>query len=260
MSEPIEPPGERHFDPQQRAIQTSNDLRSHAELAAVFEGVRKFDAAVRSGLDMDLARELQLKIGRLDKARPDNNPLLPPASLADATSVLTLAADNDLSTNDYHVSRRPGEVRIARWLAGDEVETFYDRLQAHFDAGLESVREELRNQSWKQDASTVAYQTALDAMHISLADRHIRGPVREHGLAALSSQTADELNILYLSDHLMGVPVEAIVGDASAPPDDPSEAQLAWFFKLFLLRGAPGGVEHTCFFAFLQKTDDDDSW
>ena len=47
-----------------------------------------------------------------------------------------------------------------------------------------------------------------------------------------------------------------IVGPASAPPEAPTERDLAWFFKLFSLRGQRDGVEQMCFFTYLQKTDD----
>jgi hypothetical protein len=53
----------------------------------------------------------------------------------------------------------------------------------------------------------------------------------------------------------MNVSAAEIVGDASAPPDAPTERDLAWFFKLFSLRGMVGGSERMCFFAFLQKSD-----
>ena len=55
----------------------------------------------------------------------------------------------------------------------------------------------------------------------------------------------------------MGVSPEDLVGKASAPPEDqPSERDLAWFFKLFSLRGMDGDVERMCFFTFLQKTEE----
>ncbi len=59
-------------------------------------------------------------------------------------------------------------------------------------------------------------------------------------------------------DHVMGVSPAEIVGSASAPPDEPTEHDLAWFFKLFLLRGMGDGIERMCFFTFLQKSDDND--
>ncbi|MDB5303952.1 MAG: hypothetical protein JWM97_1501, partial [Phycisphaerales bacterium] len=38
--------------------------------------------------------------------------------------------------------------------------------------------------------------------------------------------------------------------------DEPTEQDLAWFFKLFSLRGTVDGTERMCFFTYLQKSDD----
>jgi hypothetical protein len=227
-----------------------------AELAAVFEGPRKFDAALRPDLTPALARDLQQSIGRLEKARSIESPLLPPTSAAEAARLLNLPATADLSTLDYHLHRRPGEVMLARWLAGDEVDIFYKRLQAHFDAALEGFREDQRSQQWKQDAATLAYLAALDKIEMDLAERYLREPIGQHNLFVLSTQTADEINISYLAEQIMGVSPAEVVGPASAPPDEPTEADLAWFFKLFSLRGKTEGIERMCFFAYLQKSDD----
>jgi hypothetical protein len=72
----------------------------------------------------------------------------------------------------------------------------------------------------------------------------------------LSTQSADEMNIAYLSDYVMEVWVADIVGPTSAPPEEPTEQDLAWFFKLFSLRGMGEGIEQMCFFAYLQKSDE----
>src|SRR5439155_2079279 len=147
FDEPDEAPAERASDPAARAREKSDEFRMHAELAAVFEGPRKFDAALRPGLDPEIAREVQRTVGRLEKARVADSPLLPPPSAADAAGVLNLPQARDLSTNDYHIHRRPGEVMIVRWLGsggGEEVDAFYERLQAHFDAALSAFREEER--------------------------------------------------------------------------------------------------------------------
>jgi len=172
--------------------------------------------------------------------------------------VLSLPKSRELSTNDYHIHRRPGEVMIFRWLADNpQVETFYERLQAHFDAALNGYRQEERSsQEWKQDPKTTAYLAALDAVEVKMAERYLRAPIREHKLFVLSTQTADEINIAYLCDYVMGVAPAQIVGAASAPPHDPTERDLAWFYKLFSLRGIVDGIERMCFFMFLQKTDD----
>ena len=146
---------------------------------------------------------------------------------------------------------------ILRWLAGDEVETFYERLQAHFDAAMEGYREDERQaHEWQQDEPTLTYLKALDAMQISMAERYRREEMQKQNRFFLSTISADELSITYLSDYIMGVPVTDIVGTASAPPDDPTEQDLAWFFKLFALRGIVDGIERMCFFAFLQKSDE----
>jgi hypothetical protein len=76
-------------------------------------------------------------------------------------------------------------------------------------------------------------------------------------LFVLSTQTADEMDILHLADVLMGVDAANIVGSASAPGDAPTELDRAWFFKLFSLRGVTRGVERMCFFTFMQKANDD---
>ena len=64
------------------------------------------------------------------------------------------------------------------------------------------------------------------------------------------------MDILYLADTLMGIPPGDLVGAKSAPPDDPSESDRAWYFSLYSLRGISGGVERMCFFTFLQKSED----
>jgi hypothetical protein len=64
------------------------------------------------------------------------------------------------------------------------------------------------------------------------------------------------MDILHLCDYVMGVPAAQVVGAASAPPEEPTEADRAWFFKLFSLRGMGEGKERMCFFTYLQKTDE----
>ena len=51
FDEPEERPDETARDPAARAREKSDEFRMHAELAAVFEGPRKFDAALRADLD-----------------------------------------------------------------------------------------------------------------------------------------------------------------------------------------------------------------
>jgi hypothetical protein len=104
----------------------------------------------------------------------------------------------------------------------------------------------------------LAFLDALDKVEVKMAERYLRPFIRTHNLFVLSTQAADELNINYLADYVMSVPASEIVGSASAPPDEaPTERDLAWFFKLFSLRGTKDGVEQMCFFAFLQKSDEE---
>ena len=248
-------------DPVQAANEMADSLRLHAAIAAVFEGVRKFDAALLPGLDAELARDVQRTIGKLGNAIVKNGPLLTGESAAEAARVLGLAEGRGLSTNDYHIHRRPGEVVIVRWLGGDEqVDAFYDRLQAHFDAMLNGHREDERQANgWQQDAAADAYRDALDAVEVDMAERYLRDAVRKGRATVLWMNTVDEISIAYLCDHVMGVPAADVVGRASAPPADepPTDKDLAWYFKLFSLRGPAGdGGERMCFFAYLQKADD----
>jgi hypothetical protein len=258
FDEPKEDPIENSSDPANRAREKSVEFRMHAELAAVFEAHRKFDVQLVPGLDAQIARDIQRTFGKLEKSKSSESPVLPESSAADAVGLLNLAAARELSNNDYHIHRRPGEVMIVRWLEGDWVETFYERFQAHFDAALIGFRDEERqSQEWKQNPDTSAYLQALDAIDIKMADMYLRDVIRQRNLFVLSTQTADEINISYLCDHIMGVSADELVGAVSAPPEEPTERDLAWFFKLFSLRGMVEGVERMCFFTFLQKSDDD---
>jgi hypothetical protein len=263
FDEPTEDPAERLLDPKKRASEKAEGFRFHAEIAAVFEACRKFDAKLRPSLDATLARDIQRSMARLEKAKTPASPILPQESNSDAAAVLDQATAANLSTNDYHIHRRPGEVMMIRWLVGAEVETFYQRLQAHFDAAFKAFKDDERQSlEWKKDAATLAYLDALDGAEIKMADRYLREPIREHHVFVLSTQTADELNIAYLCDYVMGVSPAALVGAPSAPPDNPTEQELAWFYKLFALRGMHGGSERMCFFTYLQKAGDseEDSW
>jgi len=147
LEEPDEAPTEHPVDPLTRAREKFDEFRMHAELAAVFEGRRKFDAEILPNLDANLAREIQRTIGRLEKSRSPEHPILPPQSASDAIALLNFPQTRDLSTNDYHLHRRPGEVMIVRWLAGDEVEPFYGPFQANFNAALNQNRKEERQSS-----------------------------------------------------------------------------------------------------------------
>src|SRR5436190_20351883 len=207
FDEPDESPAEQAADPAARAREKSDEFRMHAELAAVFEANRKFDAQLVAGLDPDVAREVQRTIGRLEKAKTPDSPILPDPSATDAAALLNFPIARGLSTNDYHIHRRPGEVMIVRWLAGEQVETYYERLQAHFDAALEGYKEDERQaHEWKQDPAVRAYLAALDKVEVKMAERYLREPIRTHNLFVVSTQTADEINIAYLCDYIMGIP------------------------------------------------------
>ncbi|MGE5611179.1 MAG: hypothetical protein ACM359_18160 [Bacillota bacterium] len=258
FDEPNEEPQERVFDPAQRAQEKSDEFRIHAEVCAVFEGQRKFDAELLVGLDDQLARDIQKRIARLEKSKTPDSPILPPPSVAEAAALLNLPKTASLSTNDYHIYRRPGEVMIVRWLEGDQVDAFYQRIQAHFDVALGQYREEERQAlGWKQDPKTLAYLEALDKLEVRMVDRYLRDVIRKHNVFVLSTLTADEMDILHLCDYVMGVPAAEVVGAASAPPEEePTEQDRAWFFRLFSLRGMNAGVEQMCFFTYMQKSED----
>jgi len=254
-------PQDRPFDPQERAKAKSDEFRMHAELAAVFEAVRKFDARVVPKFDANLARECQRTIGKLEKVRLPDTPAIPPDSWPLAVELLDIPESKKISTNDYHVHRRPGECVILRWLEGEQVDQFYTRLQAHFDAALKHFREDERQSlGWKQEEKTLKYLEALDAIDVKMEEKYIRPLIREHKIFVLSTQAADEMDILHLCDFIMGVPAAEVVGKASAPGDDPTESDRAWYFKLFSLRGMKEGREQMLFFTYLQKTDDTGDW
>lgn len=256
--EPDERPTEEIKDFVARAREKANEIRYYAEIAAVFEGTRKTNASILPAFDGDLARQVQRGMARLDKLRPaDGVPILPPEAAEEAAAVLNFFAEKNLATNDYHVYRRPGEVMIARWIAGDEVQAFYERLQAHFDASLSALVDEERQDAWKLTPEKEKYLEELEKLDVKMADRYFRDAIRQHNVFVLSTQTADEMNITFLCEHVMGIDAGDLVGRNSAPQSDqPKESELAWFYKLFLLRGVRDGVEQMCFFTYLQKTDD----
>jgi hypothetical protein len=257
FDEPDENHAETASDPERRVKEKSDELRMYAELAAVFEGTRKFEAELLPGLDPDTAREVQRTMAKLAKAKIPDTPVISPDSAEAASTLLKMPATGVVSTNDYHIYRRPGEVMVVRWLEDEQVETYYQRLQAHFDAGLEGAREDERQANeWKSDPPTLAYLDKLDVLKIDMAERYLRNEIRKLRLFVLSDQTADEMNIAYITETIMGATPADLVGRPSAPPDDPTEHDLAWFFKLFSLRGMDQGTERMCFFTYLQKADD----
>lgn len=257
--DPIEPKADTHLKPEDRAAEKLGELRLHSELAAIFEATRKFEAAILPGLDPEIARDVQRSMAKFERAKVDGMPILTAGVLPDAMRILSLPVTASLSTNDYHVYRRPGEAMIVRWLAGDdEVERFINRYQAHCDAALAGARADDRSSmEWRGDDATLAYLKALDAAELNATLLYYREPVRTHGLCVLTTAVTDEMNIRFLCTHLMGADVADVVGPASAPADDAPDRELAWFFKLFSLRAVVEGVERMCFFTFLQKSDDE---
>ncbi len=256
FDEPEESPQDRNLDPAQRAKDKTDEFRVHAEVCAVFEGPRKFEADIRRLKD-DVARDIQKRMARMEKSKKPDSPILPPESAVDAADLLKLSSEQ-FSTNDYHIHRRPGEVMIMRWLEGEQIDSFYERLQAHFDVALDDFKSEQREAfGWKQDAKMTSFLEALDKIEIKMADRYLRDVIKKHNVFVLSTVTADQMDILHITETVMGVEPAQVVGDASAPPDDPTESDRAWFFKLFSLRGMIDGKERMCFFAYLQKADEE---
>lgn len=252
---------EQSDDVYTRVSEELNQFRLYSEIAAVFEGCRKFDALILPALSADIAREVQKGMARLEKSITEPAlPVIPPDHAELAGQLLRTHQAHDLSTNDYHIYRRPGETMILRWLEGEQVDTFYQRLQSHFDAMLENVREEHRwvDTSEMDEKAKQYHQLLRDADQIKLEDRWFRDLVRQQGVSVLSTQTVYEMNLAFLAEDVMGTSSAEVVGEESAVPFDPSEEDLAWFYKLFLLRGVRDGVEQMCFFTFLQKSNE--SW
>jgi hypothetical protein len=73
-----------------------DEFRMHAELAAVFEGPRKFEAQVRPTLDADIARDVQRTVAKLDKSKVGETPVIDPASAPEALRLLTLPETKEL--------------------------------------------------------------------------------------------------------------------------------------------------------------------
>ena len=255
--EPDEHPQERPTDPTQKAREKADELRINAEICAIFEGPQKFDAELQFAGD-DLARDVQRRIARLEKQKLFESPILPPAAAKESAELLAMPESKELSTSDYHTLRRPGELMMIRWLRGEEVDMFYERMQAHLDVALGEFKQEERDAlEWKKDEQTLAYLDALDKIEVKTADRYLRDLIRRHNLFVLSTITADEMDILHLCDFVMGMPAADVVGAASAPPtEDPTEQDRAWFFRMFSLRGVVEGVERMCFFTYMQKAED----
>ncbi len=77
FDEPEEAPAERSIDPANRAKEKADEFRVHAQLAAVFEAVRKFDVSLQTRLDAQHARDIQRSMAKLEKAKSAESPVLP---------------------------------------------------------------------------------------------------------------------------------------------------------------------------------------
>ena len=71
FDEPEEPKQERALNPQEQAKEKVDEIRLHAELAAVYEGCRKFEAEINPRLEASLpATSSETSAGwKIQKAR-----------------------------------------------------------------------------------------------------------------------------------------------------------------------------------------------
>src|SRR5438270_679998 len=99
FDEPEETPQDRPFDPLERAKASCDEFRMHAELAAIFEGVRKFEARILPTLSPEIARETQRTVARLEKSRLPDTPVIAPEIAPLAAQLLDLPDANEISTN-----------------------------------------------------------------------------------------------------------------------------------------------------------------
>src|SRR5450432_2486798 len=107
FEEPNEDPENRRVDPVERAKSKCDEFRMHAELCAIFEGNRKFDARILPGLDAEVARDCQKTMGRLEKSRVTDTPVISPELFSQAAELLDVPNTKNISLNDYHIYRRP---------------------------------------------------------------------------------------------------------------------------------------------------------
>lgn len=254
-----EPRAELAKDPKSRAEEKSQELRMFAELAALFEGTRKFDAAVNAEMGAEMAREVQRGVARLEKSKGQETLLLPPAMSGEARGLLTYAEAKGLSTNDYHVYRRPGETMVMRWLAGEEVEKFHGRMQAHYDAMMEGqVEDERQQHGWRADAGAKAYLEALEGLRVDMAEKYNRQAIRAHRIFTLRTLAADEMNLHLITEQFMGISAAELVGEASASEEEFGKEGDPWFFKMYVVLGIVENVERLCLFTYMQKASDDE--
>ena len=182
----------------------------HAELAAVFEGHRKFDAELRPGARRRRSRrDVQRTIGRLEKASRPTARSCPEPSAADAARAARRSRRRAaLSTNDYHIHRRPGEVMIVRWLAGDAGRDVLRAPPGPLRRGPDaaSARTSGRRTSGSRTRRRSRTSRRSTRIEVKMADRYLRD-VDPQAQACSSSprRRPTRWTSLHLCDYVMGV-------------------------------------------------------
>ena len=110
FDETNEDPAEGASNEKDRAKEKADEFRMHAELAAVFEGVRKFGAQIKPGFDAEIARQVQRGMGKLEKAKAAEHPVLPEQSMGEAAELLGLAKAREIAQVSIKAN--------ARWPSG----------------------------------------------------------------------------------------------------------------------------------------------
>ncbi len=124
------------------------------------------------GSTPQLARDMQRAMGRLEKSKSPDSPVLPGPRRRCGRPAEPSQSPRPVHQRLPHPSpaRRSDDRPLAG--QGDQVETFYERLQAHFDAALEGFRKTNgRPTNGSKTRKTLAYLAALDAIEVRMADR-----------------------------------------------------------------------------------------
>ena len=150
---------------------------------------------------------------------------------------------------------------IVRWLAGDQVETFYERLQAHFDAALEGFKED-EHQARNGSRTPRRWNISRHWMPGIENGRQISSRSDpQANVFVLSTLSADEMNIAYLpTTSWASLPPRSSAHLGAA--DEPTDRGSGVVLQAVLASGDGRRGERMCFFAFLQKSDEsgDDTW
>lgn len=197
----------RRVGPEQAAAEKLEELRMYAELAAVFEGTARFGHAVRHDLPARVARQLQRGMVTLERARDGSVQLIPPEQVPLAHELLRLHRLEQLTLCDYHGCGESGELHIARWVAGSDFDTVFERLQAHFESMLEGhIEEEREARGWRGDPYVSAYLAALERLKPDLPTRYLLPYLRSGAVpACLSTHTVDNLSVSFLCSTVMQI-------------------------------------------------------